>query len=101
MVSLRRFSPLLRVFTLPAVVADAELLSGQVAVPVIRAATVVPAVRDVAGFSFPVLVTLTVHTARRRIRCAASAVARTVVGTRVYPGGDTIREEVLQGYTGP
>lgn len=86
---------------MPAVVADAELLSGQVTVTVIRAATVVSAVRDVAGVSFPVLITLTVHTAQHSIRCAASAVARTVVGTRVYPGGDTIREEVLQGYTGP
>ncbi len=90
--------------TLPAVVADTELLSGQVAVAVIRAATVVPAVWDVAGVSLPVLVTLTIHTTRDRVRCAASAVARTVVGTRVYPKGDTVMEgvmEVLQGYTEP
>lgn len=88
-------------FTLPAVVADAELLSGQVTVTVIWAATVVSAVRDVTGFSFPVLITLTVHAAQHRICCDASAMARAVVGTRVYPGGDTIREEVLQGYTDP
>lgn len=89
-------------FTLPAVVADAELFSGQVTVAVIRAATVIPAVWDVAGFSFPVLLALTVHTTRDRVRCAASAVARTVIGTRIYPEGDTVRQEVknvLQGYT--
>lgn len=85
---------------MPAVVADAELLSGQVAVAVVRAATVIPAVRDVAGVSFPVLLALTVHTARDGVRRAASAVARTVVGTRVYPEEEeTVREEVLQGYT--
>lgn len=73
---------------MPAVVADAELLSGQVAVAVTRAATVIPAVRDVAGFSLPVLLALTVHATRDRVRRAASAVARAVVGTRVYPEGD-------------
>lgn len=91
-------------FTLPAVVADAEFLSGQVTVAVIRAATVVSAVRDVAGLSFPVLLTLTVNATGDRVRRAASAVARAVVGTRVYPEGDAIRQrvqEVLQGYTTP
>lgn len=58
----------------------------------IRAATVVSAVRDVAGLSFPVLLALAVHTARHRVRCAASAVARTVVRARVYPGGQRIRK---------
>lgn len=77
-------------FTLPAVVADAELFPGQVTVAVIRAATVIPAVRDVAGFSFPVLLALTVHATRHRVRCAASSVARTVVGTGVYSEGDTV-----------
>lgn len=91
-------------FTLPAVVADAELLPGQVAVSAARAATVVPAVRDVAGLSLPVLLALTVHTTRDRVRRAAPAVARTVVGTGVYPEGGTVRQdvkEVLQGYTQP
>lgn len=91
---------------MPAVVADAELLSSQVTVAVIRAATVIPAVRDVAGFSFPVLLTFTVHATRDGVRCAASAAARAVVGTRVYPAGgrDTVWEDVkelLQGYTVP
>lgn len=88
---------------MPAVVADAELFSGQVTVSVIRAATVIPAVRDVAGFSFPVLLTLTVHATRDRVGCAASSVARTVVGTRVYSEGDRVRKdirEVLQSYKG-
>lgn len=74
---------------MPAVVADAKLLSGQVAVAVIRAAAVVFAVRNVTGLSFPVLLTLAVHPARHRVRRAAPAVARAVVRTRVYPGGET------------
>ena len=85
---------------MPAVVADAELLSGQVAVAVIRAATVIPAVRDAAGVSFPVVLTLAVHSTRDGVGRAASAVAGTVVGTRVYPEGDTVGEkvkELLQG----
>lgn len=84
---------------MPAVVADAELLSGQVAVAVIRAATVASAVRDVAGVSLPVVLALAVRRAGGRARGrAASAVARTVVGTRVDPegrynrDGQTVRE---------
>jgi len=61
--------------TLPAVVADAQLFSGQVTVAVIRAATVVPAVRNVAGLSFPVLLALAVHATCDRVCGAASAVA--------------------------
>lgn len=81
---------------MPAVVADAELLAGQVAVAVVGAATVASAVRDVAGFALPVLVALAEHAAnRRRVGRAAPAVARTVVGTRVYPAGRT--HEIRQG----
>lgn len=83
-------------FTLPAVVADAELFPGQVAVAVIRAAAVVSAVRDVAGLPFPVLLALAVHTTRGRVRRAASAVARTVVGTGVYPEEDTVGQKVRE-----
>lgn len=62
-------------FTLPAVVADAEFFPGQVTVSVIGAATVVSAVRDVAGLSFPVLVALAVDSTCDGVRRAASAVA--------------------------
>lgn len=79
---------------MPAVVADAQLLPGQVTVAVIWAATVVSAVRDVARVPLPVLLALAVHTSCDRVRSAASAVARTVVGTRVYPAGDTISQKV-------
>lgn len=74
--------------TLPAVVADAELLSRQVAVAVIGAATVGSAVGDVAGWSFPVLVALAVDAAQHQVGRAAPAMTRTVVGTRVYPEGE-------------
>lgn len=72
--------------TLPAVVADAELLPCEVAVAVIGAATVVPAVRDVAGLALPVLVALTVHSAGRRVARRALSMSRAVVRTRVDPG---------------
>lgn len=49
--------------TLPAVITDAQLLPREVAVAVVGAAAVVPAVGDVAGLAFPVLVTFTVHSA--------------------------------------
>lgn len=49
---------------MPAVVADAELFSGQVAVAVVRAATVIPAVGNGAGLAFPVLITFAIHAAR-------------------------------------
>lgn len=88
----RASTPLSDCFTLPAVVADTKLFSGQVTVAVIGAATVIPAVRDVAGFAFPVIVALTVHTAQDWVRRAASSVARAVVGTRVYAEGDTVRK---------
>lgn len=72
---------------MPAVVADAQLLPRQVAVAATRAATVVAAVRDVAGLSLPVLLALAVDAARRRVGRAAPAVARAVVGAGVHPGG--------------
>lgn len=70
---------------MPAVVADAQLLPGEVAVAVVRAAAVVPAVWDVAGLAFPVLVTFTVHSAGGRVTRRALPVAGAVVGTRVDP----------------
>lgn len=72
--------------TLPAVVADAELLPGEVAVAVVGAATVVPAVRDVAGLALPVLVTLAVHPAGGRVARRALSVSGAVVRTGVDPG---------------
>lgn len=51
-------------FTLPAVIADTELLSSQVTIAMIWAATVILAVWNVTGFSFPVTVTLTVNPTR-------------------------------------
>ncbi len=72
--------------TLPAVIADAQLLPGEVAVAVVGAAAVVPAVRDVAGLAFPVLVTFTVHSAGDGVTRGALPVAGAVIGTRVYPG---------------
>lgn len=71
---------------MPAVVADTQLLSGQVAVAVVGAAAVVPAVRDVAGLAFPVLVAFTVHSAGGRVAGGALPVAGAVVGARVDPG---------------
>lgn len=53
--------------TLPTVIADTQLLPGEVAVAMVRAATVVPAVRDVTSLAFPVLVTFTVHSAGGRV----------------------------------
>lgn len=49
---------------MPAVIAYTELFPSEVAVAMVWAATVVPAVRDVAGLALPVFVTLTVHSAR-------------------------------------
>lgn len=71
---------------MPALVADTQLLPGEVAVAVVWAATVVPAVRDVAGLAFPILVTFTVHSAGGRVARRALPVARAVIGTRVDPG---------------
>lgn len=70
--------------TLPAVVADAQLLARQVAVAAVGAAAVVPAVGDVAGLALPVVLALAVHPARHRVSRTAPAVAGAVVGTRVY-----------------
>ena len=72
--------------TLPAVVADAQLLPGEVAVAAVGAAAVVAAVRDVAGLALPVLVALAVHTAGDGVPRGALAVARAVVGARVDAG---------------
>lgn len=72
-------------FTLPAVVADTQLLPGEVAVAVVGAAAVVPAVGDVTGLAFPVLVTFTVHSASDRVPRSALPMARAVIGTRVDP----------------
>lgn len=72
---------------MPAVVADAQLLPRQVAVAVVGAAAVVPAVRDVAGLALPVVLALAVHPARDRVGRAAPPVARAVVGTGVDAAG--------------
>lgn len=71
---------------MPAVIAHAQLLPGEVAVSVVGAAAVVPAVRDVAGLAFPVLVTFTVHSAGGRVTGGALPMAGAVIGTRVDPG---------------
>lgn len=67
--------------TLPAVIAHAQLFPGEVTVAVIRAATVVPAVRDVTGLTLPVLIAFTIHTARYRVPRGALPVARAVIWT--------------------
>ena len=72
--------------TLPAVVADAQLLAGEVAVAAVGTATVVAAVGDVAGLALPVLVALAVHAAGDGVARGALAVARAVVGARVDAG---------------
>lgn len=72
--------------TLPAFIADTQLLPGEVAVAVVGAAAVVPAVRDVTGLAFPVLVALAVHSAGGRVTGGALPVARAVIGARVDPG---------------
>lgn len=71
---------------MPAVVADAELLPGEVAVAVVGAAAVVAAVRDVAGLALPVLVALAVHPAGGRVARRALSVPGAVVRTGVDPG---------------
>ncbi len=71
---------------MPAVVAHAQLLPREVAVAVVGAAAVVPAVRDVARLAFPVLVTLTVNSAGGRVTRRALPMARAVIGTGVDPG---------------
>lgn len=71
---------------MPAVVADAELLPGEVTVAVVRAATVVPTVRDVAGLALPVLVALAVHPAGGRVARCALSMSGAVVRTGVDPG---------------
>lgn len=55
--------PALPLLTLPAVVADAQLLARQVAVAAVGAAAVVPAIGDVAGLALPVVLALAVHPA--------------------------------------
>lgn len=72
--------------TLPAVVADAQLLPCEVAVAMVGASAVVPAVGDVTGLTFPVLVTFTVHSASSRVPWSALPMARAVIRTRVDPG---------------
>lgn len=71
--------------TLPAVIANTQLLPGEVAVAVVGAAAVVPAVGNVAGLPLPVLVTFTVHSAGGRVPRGALPVAGAVIGTRVDP----------------
>lgn len=80
--------------TLPAVIADTELLSSQVTIAVTWAATVILAVWNVAGFSFPVIVTLTINPTGGRVCWTAPSVAWTIVGTRVDPEGDTVEEDM-------
>lgn len=65
--------------TLPAVIAHTELFPGEVAVAMIGAATVVPAVRDVTGLTLPVLIAFTIYTARYRVPRGALPVARAVI----------------------
>lgn len=69
--------------TLPAVIADTELFSRQVAVAMVWAATVGFAVRDITRFPFPVLITLTVHLTRNRDTGCTLSMARAIVGTRI------------------
>lgn len=76
--------------TLPTVIADTQLLPGEVAVAVVRASTVVPAVRDVTGFTFPVLVAFTVDSTGCRVTGSALPVSRAVIGTRIDPGQKSI-----------
>lgn len=71
--------------TLPTVVADAQLLPGEVAVAVVGAPAVVSAVRDVTRLAFPVLVTLTVHSAGGGVTRRALSMSRAVIGTGVDP----------------
>lgn len=72
--------------TLPTVIAYTQLLPGEVAVAVVGTSAVVPAVRDVTGFAFPILVTFTVHSAGGRVARRALPMSRAVIGTRVDPG---------------
>lgn len=65
--------------TLPAVIAYTQLFPSEVAVAMVWAATVVPAVRYVTRFSLPVFITLTVHSARYGVRGGALAMARAVI----------------------
>lgn len=66
---------------MPAVIADTQLLPSEVAVAVVGAAAVVPAVRDVTSLAFPVLVTFTVHSAGSRVTRGALPMAGAVIGT--------------------
>lgn len=72
--------------TLPAVVTDAQLLPCKVTVAVVGASTVVPAVGDVTGLAFPVLVALAVDSADGRVTRRALAVSRAVIWTRIHAG---------------
>lgn len=74
------------ILTLPAVIADTQLLPSEIAVAVVGAAAVVPAVGDVTGLTFPVLVTFTVHSAGSRVPRCTFPMARAVIRTRVHPG---------------
>lgn len=69
--------------TLPAIVAHAEFLSGEVAVAMIGAATVVPAVRDVTGLALPEVLAVTIYTTCYRVPRGTLPVARAVIWTRV------------------
>lgn len=70
---------------MPAVIADTQLLAGEVAVAVVGAPAVVPAVGDVTRLALPVLVTFTVHSAGDRVPRRALPMTRAVIGARVYP----------------
>lgn len=87
--------------TLPAVVAHTQLLSGQVAVAVVGAATVVLAVGDVAGLTLPVLVAFTVNAAGDGAAGRAFAVARTVVWAGIYSAVEKDEQSFYRMYDPP
>lgn len=69
--------------TLPAIVADAQLFSGEVTVPVIGAAAVGFTVGDVTGFALPVFITFTVHLTWNGDTSCTLPVTRAIVRTGI------------------
>lgn len=72
--------------TLPAVIAYTQLLTSQITVPMVWTATIGFTVWDITGFSFPILVTLTVYPAWNGQTGCTLSMFWTVIRTRINSG---------------
>lgn len=69
--------------TLPAVIADTQFFSGEVAVTMIRTSTVGFTVRNVTSFTLPVFITFTIYLVWNRHTSCTLPMTRAIVRTRI------------------